>query len=510
MKKTFVILLAMVGLLSAKTLQYNTQFENLENGDSLDYVLHLQMPLDSILAVINGNLGSDNMSSTAGIRQSMVDSLQYTGADWITNYTKKLWSWVSGVPKLRNGRGIYVYINDTTANNDDFRVYSDSTTLLMKVSADSAWIWYLKGDSISLTGTLDAATINTGQGDYELYAMNQNVRTTDDVTFDSAYVGVARVKDLHLDVDYGTLAGNRVKLADSAYGSHIMLSNEGGASDDTLEYVDGNYNQLVVVGCEACATGGTITVKGTGNITLAGGGSGAEFKMTNRYDKLVLLSHYGGTSWAEVSRNNQITGDSLYIPGGANLAYDVTVGDSLYVGGNATVSGILDGDSAHFASGVTIDGGLTITGDFSASSELDSLSFGDEYLDTYSEGWFVCSLGGLTTVESDTAFYTRIGNTVTLSLPGLGGTSNATSMFLYSLPSELITDFYQLTPMALVDNGAYSTDFTPTGVVTHPGSDTLFFAWEGNESGFTNSGDKGMIEGAGFTMRHILNYLIER
>jgi hypothetical protein len=35
----------------------------------------------------------------------------------------------------------------------------------------------------NINGTLDAPTLNTGQGDNELYAMDQNVRTTDDVTF---------------------------------------------------------------------------------------------------------------------------------------------------------------------------------------------------------------------------------------------------------------------------------------------------------------------------------------
>lgn len=36
---------------------------------------------------------------------------------------------------------------------------------------------------LDVSGKLDANTVNTGQGDYELYAMDQNVRTSDSVTF---------------------------------------------------------------------------------------------------------------------------------------------------------------------------------------------------------------------------------------------------------------------------------------------------------------------------------------
>lgn len=39
------------------------------------------------------------------------------------------------------------------------------------------------GRGLHVTGAISGATVNTGQGDNELYAMNQNVRTTDSPTF---------------------------------------------------------------------------------------------------------------------------------------------------------------------------------------------------------------------------------------------------------------------------------------------------------------------------------------
>ena len=41
------------------------------------------------------------------------------------------------------------------------------------------------------SNTFDAGTVNTGQGDNELYAMNQAVQTSDDVQFDSIGIGTA-------------------------------------------------------------------------------------------------------------------------------------------------------------------------------------------------------------------------------------------------------------------------------------------------------------------------------
>lgn len=39
------------------------------------------------------------------------------------------------------------------------------------------------GSTLEVDGSFGASTVNTGNGDYELYAMDQNVRTTDSPTF---------------------------------------------------------------------------------------------------------------------------------------------------------------------------------------------------------------------------------------------------------------------------------------------------------------------------------------
>ena len=46
-------------------------------------------------------------------------------------------------------------------------------------------------NTITTTGAIAGATLNTGQGANELYAMDQAVQTTNDVQFDSFGVGTA-------------------------------------------------------------------------------------------------------------------------------------------------------------------------------------------------------------------------------------------------------------------------------------------------------------------------------
>ena len=49
-----------------------------------------------------------------------------------------------------------------------------------------------KSGEATFAGGINSTFLNTGQGDYELYAMDQNVRTTDNVTFNqvnASFVG---------------------------------------------------------------------------------------------------------------------------------------------------------------------------------------------------------------------------------------------------------------------------------------------------------------------------------
>jgi hypothetical protein len=66
----------------------------------------------------------------------------------------------------------------------------------------------------TILGTLDAPTLNTGQGDNELYAMNQNVRTSDNVTFGALTVSGATILSSTLQVDGTVTVNDDIETAD--------------------------------------------------------------------------------------------------------------------------------------------------------------------------------------------------------------------------------------------------------------------------------------------------------
>ena len=66
----------------------------------------------------------------------------------------------------------------------------------------------------TISGTLDAPTLNTGQGDNELYAMNQNVRTSDSVTFGALIVSGATILSSTLQVDGTVTVNDDIETAD--------------------------------------------------------------------------------------------------------------------------------------------------------------------------------------------------------------------------------------------------------------------------------------------------------
>ena len=71
-------------------------------------------------------------------------------------------------------------------NSDDtFTIYDDTSAAhcLVINSGDIGVGTTTPGAKFDVNGAIKGTTVNTGQGDYELYAMNQNVRTTDSVTF---------------------------------------------------------------------------------------------------------------------------------------------------------------------------------------------------------------------------------------------------------------------------------------------------------------------------------------
>jgi hypothetical protein len=112
-------------------------------------------------------------------------------AEWVQNISSYVWNEVYGYKEsgsyfllpylvLKDGASYHKYslMQQNKRITGDLSVSGDVGSATSTTSGNAT-----VGGTLGVTGALSAPTLNTGQGANELYAMNQNVRTTDQVTF---------------------------------------------------------------------------------------------------------------------------------------------------------------------------------------------------------------------------------------------------------------------------------------------------------------------------------------
>jgi hypothetical protein len=167
------------------------------------------------------------------------------------------------------------------------------------------------GYKLHVNGNFSASTVNTGPGNYELYAMNQNVRTTDNVTFATVNTGYGNNElwDMNQNVlTSSNVTFNRVAISDYGYalgGFHV-----GGSSDPGTDHliVDGNVGigvtpadkldvngDIRVRGADIKDTGGTsrITLTDNGNLHLREDGGTASLTVDTQGDVGIGITSPG-------------------------------------------------------------------------------------------------------------------------------------------------------------------------------------------------------------------------
>lgn len=207
------------------SLVFPTSVTALADGDTFWVKSQWKPLVDTLLSWGNGRIGNINLADDALFDQRKIDSTQTLATDWIYNYTKKLWQWLTGTPTLRSPRGITVQMNDTTTNQGTFTVYTDSTKLIFRLGEDtirtclptaidsaittgndSIWVFKSFGSTLgtadSLTALLGIRSSASIYGDSLISA--KGIRATNTVRGDS------------LLSDKGTRVTNTLK-ADSIY-----------------------------------------------------------------------------------------------------------------------------------------------------------------------------------------------------------------------------------------------------------------------------------------------------
>ena len=80
----------------------------------------------------------------------------------------------------------------------------------------------INGVDINATGEMNAATLNTGQGDYELFAMNQDVESTDAVVFASVDTGQGANELYDMDQNVLTTSAVTYLTVDTGQGANEL------------------------------------------------------------------------------------------------------------------------------------------------------------------------------------------------------------------------------------------------------------------------------------------------
>lgn len=122
-------------------------------------------------------------------------------------------------------------------------------------------------------------------------------------------------------------------------------------------------------------------------------------------------------------------------------------------------------------------------------------------------GLFPATLTGVTTTVTGTAFWSLIGKQVCLRLPALTGISNTIACGISGLPNYLWPARSQTPSIIGIEDNGTSYNIGKLDIETD-GSITLLFATgaTGHTSGiFTNSGTKGLQDGAGQPVTYMIN-----
>jgi hypothetical protein len=138
---------------------------------------------------------------------------------------------------------------------------------------------------------------------------------------------------------------------------------------------------------------------------------------------------------------------------------------------------------------VSLSSTLGVTGVTTATGGVTFGNASPTNLNAYQEGTFTATITGCTTSPTGTASYVLIGKSVTLILPAITATSNATTFTYTGLPAGIQPTTTQNIAIKEVSNNVIAYD---DGTVQVGASGTITFRKSASASGWTNSGTKGL------------------
>lgn len=187
---------------------------------------------DNELYAMNQNVRTTDAVTFAGMTSNgnvvVTGNLTVIGSEIVANVTN-----------LNVNGSVLPYLSDTFTLGGSAQIWNHIYGNILTI-AD-----IIASDDINTTGKMNAATLNTGQGDNELYAMSQNVRSTDNVTFNNVSATYFNGNSTWQHQSYPsacpansaiTLLGDAVTCTDGLYTYVQMAANIGNWSADKASY----------------------------------------------------------------------------------------------------------------------------------------------------------------------------------------------------------------------------------------------------------------------------------
>ena len=255
---------------------------------------------------------------------------------------------VNGVLTIVAGEGgsaiLNLYKDDANDTNPDkaYLLFSNGTgNLTGVVNATTGWTIEQTG-AMTANVSLASPTVNTGQGDNELYDMNQNVQTTDSPTFSDLTV----TSDLWtVDEAYGA-GWNGSAQVPTKNAVYDKIETLGGGMTNAVDTTDGvqiSGDTTISGSVGIGVTAPTQALEVEGNVIISGNLSGD----TAYFREINNPAGSGTTTVANLAVNTNMT-----VSGSAN---NIGV-KTLSISGNTTLSG-----SQAYSTVVYCDGTATIT-----------------------------------------------------------------------------------------------------------------------------------------------------
>ena len=187
------------------------------------------------------------------------------------------------------------FVVNSAANSSSTSLISAYTNVNNTTGVSGTEVFKVTGQgNLTVTGTLNSNTVNTGQGSTEVHLMNQNVRTTDSPTFDELTV-----------TDFVKASGNNLKF--SAGGTHVL-------NIDLNNHVYPQTHNVTDVGFSSSLAFKDAFFSGVGNFGTINTGQGAT--------EVHLMNQNLRTTDSPTFATLNVTGD-LNITGDIN-SYNVT------------------------------------------------------------------------------------------------------------------------------------------------------------------------------------------